>query len=67
MSACQKCWHDAAADDRAAKYEELVRERNGTGVCTPEEQAGPSAGRCIFCNRFTLHELTGEPMCGCGV
>jgi hypothetical protein len=35
--------------------------------CTGEEQAGPDAGECPVCHRKTLHQHTGEPMCGCAV
>jgi len=33
--------------------------------CTPEEQAGAHAKPCPVCKRLTLHQYTGEPMCGC--
>lgn len=58
MSACEKCWADAFSVE---EYEELIRSRR----CTPEEQAGPGAGRCPRCGRMTLHQYTSEPMCGC--
>jgi hypothetical protein len=63
MSSCEKCWADAQGPygDVSEKYQRLVRERN----CTPEEQAGPDAEKCPACGRMTLHQHTGEPMCGC--
>jgi hypothetical protein len=67
MSACEKCWVDAhrnPARDVAVEYERLIRERP---PCTPEEQAGPEAGTCPDCHRKTLHQYTGEPMCGCSI
>lgn len=64
MSACEKCWSDAHRGPQfsvAEEYARLVVERN----CTPEEQAGPDAERCPACGRMTIHQHTGEPMCGC--
>lgn len=62
MSACEKCW----ADTGGVGYLELMKEREAAGrVCTSEEQAGPDAGECRLCKRKTLHQYTGEPMCGC--
>lgn len=59
MSACEKCWTDAGGSSDA--YRKLLAER----LCTPEEQAGPNAERCPVCLRKTLHQHTGQPMCGC--
>ena len=61
MSTCEKCWRDAGL---TGDYWSLLNERN-KNPCTPEEQAGPDAGKCPECGRMTLHQLTGEPMCGC--
>lgn len=66
MSACEKCWSDAGrfGDDQPARYRQLLKERSAN-PCTKEEQAGPHAGKCLACGRMTLHQHTGEPMCGC--
>lgn len=63
MSTCEKCWADSQGpyDDATQRYKDLLSERK----CTPEEQAGPDAGECPMCKRKTLHQHTGEPMCGC--
>jgi hypothetical protein len=61
MSACEKCWAEAGGD--ADHYEVLRRMRD----CEPEEQAGPQAKRCPNCERMTLHQCSGECMCGCVV
>ena len=55
MSSCEKCWKDSRLNDN---YNELVKSRN----CTPEEQAGPFAGRCPKCHRKTLHQMSYECM-----
>lgn len=66
MSACERCWRDAAnADDPAARYRELLAERTGARACTPEEQAGTAAGWCETCQRRTRHQHTEECMNGC--
>lgn len=62
MSACEYCWSQAGGD--ADRYRQLVEER---APCSPELQAGPGAGQCPVCKRWTLHQHTGEPMCGCPV
>jgi hypothetical protein len=63
MSACEKCWSDAhGADDKAAEYARLIRERTGERACTAEQQAGPDAGICPACGRRTAHQHTGECM-----
>ena len=61
MSACEKCW------DEAASYQDYLRllKARGGHPCTPEQQAGPDAGVCPHCRRRTLHQHTAEPMCGC--
>ena len=64
MSSCEKCWRDSTGDDHAVRYAELIEQRRAN-PCTPEEQAGELAGECPFCDRKTLHQHTGEPMCGC--
>ncbi len=61
MSACEKCWADSRF---ASDYNRLLKEREGN-PCTPEEQAGPDARECPACKRMTLHQHTGQPMCGC--
>lgn len=64
MSSCEKCWTDAMATN--TPYDLLVTRRNDDGrACTPEQQAGPNAMQCPSCERWTLHQHTGEPMCGC--
>lgn len=62
MSACEKCWTDSRRMDMS--YGDLLDERK-EHVCTPEQQAGPDATECPECHRLTLHQHTGEPMCGC--
>jgi len=64
MSACEKCWHDAHRGPQFSVAEEYARLISERPPCTPEEQAGPDAGTCR-CGRKTLHQHTGEPMCGC--
>lgn len=66
MSACEKCWADAGGN--ADSYSRLIVDRNVIGrppLCSPEDQAGPDATECPECHRLTLHQHTGEPMCGC--
>lgn len=64
MSACEKCWSDSSG--MFGEYALLLAERD-PHPCTPEEQAGPDAGTCPECGRKTLHQQTGEPMCGCAL
>ena len=65
MSACEKCWRDAhSSDDVAAEYNRLIEERKAH-PCTPEEQAGDDAKFCLTCQRWALHQWTGECMAGC--
>lgn len=67
MSACEKCWADAAMAEamsgrcQADEYRRLLAERGPTG-CTPEQQAGPDATDCCACERRTVHQFTGECM-----
>jgi len=61
VSACEKCWTDSR---NGGDYHRLVKER-AANPCTPEQQAGPDAGRCPRCGRKTAHQHTGELMCGC--
>jgi hypothetical protein len=63
MSACEKCWRDSQG--YLVPYSQLLKERAGDHACTPEQQAGESATQCPSCKRMTLHQYTGEPMCGC--
>lgn len=62
MSSCEKCYMDSLVYGRP--YMELLESRKAN-PCTPEEQAGPDARECPKCKRKTLHQYTGEPMCGC--
>ena len=67
MSTCEKCWREAHRGPQfsvADEYHRLMAERK-ENPCTPEEQAGPDAKPCQTCGRLTLHQVTGEPMCGC--
>jgi len=69
MSACEKCWSDAHRGPQvsvADEYRRLLEERRDN-PCTPEQQAGPEAGECPECHERTLHQVTGEPMCGHGI
>ena len=61
MSACEKCWRDSR---ELENYHEVLNGRKAC-PCTPEDQAGPDAGQCSVCMKMTLHQYTGEPMCGC--
>jgi len=61
MSSCEKCWADAAT---GGDYMRLLKSREAN-PCTPEEQAGPDASVCEVCGRKTMHQYTGERMCGC--
>lgn len=64
MSSCEKCWADAGGEPD--RYRELLRDRTAKDVrCSAEEQAGPHALKCPACSRMTIHQYTGEPMCGC--
>ena len=65
MSSCEKCWADAGGDSN--RYRELLRARDKTGRCTPEEEAGPNAKECPLCHRRTKHQHTGQLMCGCAL
>lgn len=66
MGSCEKCWRDAGGDPD--RYSQLIVERNRVGqppLCTPEDQAGPDAGKCPVCGRMTVHQWTSARMCGC--
>lgn len=64
MSACEQCWADARGLNMP--YALLLKRREADGrVCTPEQQAGPGADECPVCKRWTLHQYTGQAMCGC--
>lgn len=67
MSSCEKCWIDAARNMTGSQPEEYHRLLNDPSrpPCTPEQQAGPDASECPNCKRWTLHQITHEPMCGC--
>jgi len=60
MATCEKCWREAGGNPY--RYEELISTRP---PCTPEESAGPDAGRCPVCGRMTLHQHCGDCM-ACG-
>ena len=61
MPSCEKCWHDAgiiAASKQTSKadeYSRLIDERR-FNQCEPEEQAGPGATECRYCERRTVHQ-----------
>ena len=61
MSVCEKCWSDSRTTN---DYFRLLKERESS-PCSPEEQAGPDAGECKGCGRKTVHQHTGQLMCGC--
>jgi hypothetical protein len=64
VSSCEKCWTDSRGVNMP--YDLLVKRRDADGrTCTPEQQAGPGADECPVCKRWTLHQHTGQPMCGC--
>lgn len=58
MPSCERCWADAHTPDPyksvAEEYARLVQERNG--ACTPEQQAGQEARKCLECQRWTVHQ-----------
>lgn len=53
MASCEKCWSDAGGDPD--RHRELSAER-ADNPCTPEQHAGPSAGWCTTCERWTVHQ-----------
>jgi hypothetical protein len=65
MASCEKCWADAyhrsiaTGRIQAECYSELIWERK-QNPCTPEEQAGPDAEECEYCDRMTLHPVLKE-------
>ncbi len=63
MSSCEKCWSNAYTPwgNQADEYTKLIEEH----TCTPEQQAGRDAIKCPKCDRWTIHQYTLEPMCGC--
>ncbi len=64
MASCEKCWEDAQGmfePNGESAYSVLMRDRKDN-PCTPEEQAGSSAGICTECNRKTLHQFVGTCM-----
>lgn len=63
MSSCERCWADAY--DPYGNQSERYQDRLQYHHCTPEQQAGPGADQCFVCKRWTLHQYTNEPMCGC--
>jgi hypothetical protein len=67
MPGCEKCWRDAQSPfcDEAEEYARLIKERDKSGVCSPEEQAGEHASDCPKCTRKTLHQHCGICM-ACG-
>ena len=68
MPSCERCWHDSAMaryTGDTEEYARLLAERDKTGGCTPEQQAGPDARECPNCHRMTLHQLCGICMNGC--
>ena len=69
MPSCERCWRDSRAEalygSGEGAYERLLRERDLTGGCTPEQQAGPDASECPTCHRMTLHQYCGVCMAGC--
>lgn len=56
MSACEKCWSDAGGNPDS--YSILLKQSK----CTPEEQAGEDARYCLYCERKTAHQWTGQCM-----
>ena len=63
MSSCERCW--ARSYDPHGNQSERYQENIATHACTPQEQAGPDAEKCLQCGRMSLHQFTREPMCGC--
>ena len=65
MVTCEKCWADAfdiaqsSGEPQSDAYYRLICERVGVKMCTPEQQAGDDAKKCLKCNRWTLHQVTG--------
>jgi len=61
MASCEKCWRDAgirAASKQTSKADEYSRliDEWKNNQCTPEEQAGPDATRCKYCDRVAVHQ-----------
>ena len=63
MAICEKCWADAMGI--AEEYFQLLHERKDN-PCTLEEQAGPEAQLCSYCNRMTVHTYTKYCL-ACGI
>jgi hypothetical protein len=61
-SSCEKCWSDAGGDPHL--YTVLLEDRRRV-PCSPEEQAGPHAYKCLACGRMVLHQHTREHMGRC--
>jgi hypothetical protein len=65
MSVCERCWQDsyyhAPDTTQVGEYRRLLEVR----TCSPEQQAGRRASRCLSCDRQAVHEITGECM-ACG-
>lgn len=60
MPSCERCWANSRVHDN---YREVLEQNEG--LCTPEEQAGPEATECEYCNRRTRHQHCGICM-NCG-
>lgn len=54
MPACERCWADSGGD--ADEYRRTLDRRVGTNRCTPEQQAGPNATKCVRCRNLTAHQ-----------
>jgi len=65
MASCEKCWGDAykrtltnPMKSQAEHYSDLIKERNGSNKCTPEEQAGGGRTMPKMQTVFYTHTLS---------
>lgn len=49
MASCEKCWVESCGN-----YEEYMQLLK-INKCTPEEQAGKGAKKCLKCGKNTVH------------
>ena len=59
MASCEKCWKDAGGNSE--QYFRLLENREDH-KCTPEQQAGELANKCVVCGRLTMHQYANVCM-----
>jgi len=70
MASCEKCWFDATdaamlSGNPIIDEYILLLEKRKDNPCTPEQQAGPGATKCLKCGRRTVHQHMKEcVVCG---